>query len=234
MEINIVTLFPEMFSGVADSSILKIARDKGLVRIGVVNLRDFSTDKHRKVDAPPYGGGPGMVIQVEPVVRAVEHLRANGREESELVLLTPAGKTFDQSTAWDLSKRKGLILLCGHYEGFDERVREILQPRELSVGDFVLTGGEIPAMLVMDAVARLVPGVLGSPDSLNEESFTSGGLEYPHYTRPPEFRGRGVPEVLRGGDHRKVGEWRREQAEQRTQARRPDLLRPTKDEATGG
>jgi tRNA (guanine37-N1)-methyltransferase len=224
MLIDVVTLFPDMFSGVISQSILKLARDRGLLDIRITNLRDYSTDKHRKVDAPPYGGGPGMVIQVEPVVRAVDDLRKKGRRRSTLVLLTPSGRTFTQERARELSKKKGLILLCGHYEGFDERVRLMLKPEELSIGDFVMTGGEIPAMAVMDAVARLVPGVLGSADSLKEESFTSGGLEYPHYTRPADFRGRKVPEVLRGGDHRKIERWRRTQATRRTRARRPDLL----------
>jgi tRNA (guanine37-N1)-methyltransferase len=224
MRIDIVTLFPEMFSGVISQSILKIAREKRLVDIQVHNLRDYSTDKHRKVDAPPYGGGPGMVLQVEPVVRAVEDLRSRGRKRSSLVLLTPSGAKFTQATAQEWSKKKGLILLCGHYEGFDERIREILKPVEASIGDYVLTGGEIPAMVVMDAVARLVPGVLGSPESLKDESFSSGGLEYPHYTRPAEFRGRKVPEVLRGGDHQEIARWRRTQAARRTRRRRPDLL----------
>lgn len=224
MIVDVITLFPEMFSGVISQSILRIARDKGLVKIHIVNLRDFSTDKHRKVDAPPYGGGPGMVIQVEPVVRAVEHLRKNGRKHSTLVLLTPGGAPFTQERARELSKKKGLMLLCGHYEGFDERVRRILRPAEISIGDYVLTGGEIPAMAVLDAVARLVPGVLGSADSLNEESFSSGRLEYPQYTRPAEFRGRAVPEVLRGGNHREIARWRKARAEQRTRKRRPDLI----------
>jgi tRNA (guanine37-N1)-methyltransferase len=225
MLVDVITLFPEMFSGVVGSSIVKIAQEKGLVRVHVLNLRDFTADKHRKVDAPPYGGGPGMVIQVEPTVRAVEHLRTReGRKDARLILLTPAGRRFDQAAAWDLSKEKGLILLCGHYEGFDDRVRTLLRPDEISIGDFVLTGGEIPAMAVLDAVVRLVPGVLGSPDSLKEESFTSGGLEYPHYTRPPDFRGERVPEILLGGDHRKVDQWRRDQAQARTRERRPDLI----------
>ncbi len=225
MRIDVVTLFPEMFSGVISQSILKIAQEKNLVDIQVTNLRDFSTDKHHKVDSPPYGGGPGMVIQVEPVVRAVEHLRRNGRRQSTLVMMTPSGERFTQDRAWELSKKKGLILLCGHYEGFDERVREMLKPMEISIGDYVLTGGEIPAMTVVDAVARLVPGVLGSPESLKEESFTSGKLEYPQYTRPAEYRGKAVPGVLRGGNHQEIARWRKTQAERRTKKRRPDLLK---------
>lgn len=225
MRIDVVTLFPEMFSGVISQSILKIGRDKELVDIQITHLRDFSTDKHRKVDSPPYGGGPGMVIQVEPVVRAVEHLRKNGRKQSTLVLLTPSGRRFTQEVAWELSKKKGLILLCGHYEGFDERVRQMLKPEEISVGDYVLTGGEIPAMAVTDAVVRLMPGVLGSADSLKEESFSSGMLEYPQYTRPADYRGREVPGVLRSGNHQEIARWRKAQAEQRTRKRRPDLLK---------
>jgi len=226
LNVDVVTLFPEMFGGVVGSSILRIAQDKGLVRIQLVNLREFSADKHRKVDAPPYGGGPGMVIQVEPVLRAVDELRARpGHKGARLILLTPAGRRFDQAAAWELSKEKSLILLCGHYEGFDERVRTLLKPDEISIGDYVLTGGEIPAMALVDAVVRLVPGVLGSPESLKEESFTSGGLEYPHYTRPAEIRGERVPEILVSGNHAKVAEWRSEQAADRTRARRPDLAR---------
>lgn len=225
MLIDVVTLFPNMFAGVVGESILKIAQEKGLVRINLINLRDYTTDKHRKVDAPPFGGGPGMVIMVDPVVRCVEHLRGQGRRESELILLTPSGERYTQEIAWELSRKKGLILLCGHYEGFDERVREILHPREISIGDFVLTGGEVPAMAMVDSVVRLIPGVLGCPDSLKEESFTSGGLEYPHYTRPREYRGHSVPDVLLSGDHKKIAEWRRAQARSRTRARRPDLLK---------
>jgi len=221
--IDVVTLFPSMFSGVVGESILKRAQEQGQVKINLVNLRDFSKDKHRKVDAAPYGGGPGMVIMAEPVFDAVEDLRKNGREESFLVLLTPGGVRFDQTLAQELSKQKGLILLCGHYEGFDERVSQGLSPLEVSIGDYVLTGGEIPAMVLLDSVSRLLPGVLGSKDSLLEESFTSGSLEYPQYTRPQDVRGLKVPEVLVSGDHAKVAEWREEKSKERTEERRPDL-----------
>jgi tRNA (guanine37-N1)-methyltransferase len=223
MIIDVVTLFPEMLAGSVAASILRIAQEKELVRINLVNLRDHTTDKHRKVDAPSYGGGPGMVIQVEPVVRAIESLRAQGREDSRLVMLTPQGRRFDQAAARELSKEKGLILLCGHYEGFDERIRTILKPDEISIGDFVLTGGEVAALAVLDAVTRLVPGVLGDPDSTTEESFSSGRLEYPQYTRPPEFRGERVPDVLLSGDHARVAKWRQMQSVKRTRERRPDL-----------
>ncbi len=223
MIIDVVTLFPSMFSGVLGESILKRAQEHGQVKVNLLNLRDFSKDKHKKVDAAPYGGGPGMVIMAEPVFEAVEHLRKNGREESFLVLLTPGGVRYDQTLAQELSKQPGIILLCGHYEGFDERVSQGLSPLEVSIGDFVLTGGEVPAMVLLDSVVRLVPGVLGSQESLVEESFSSGALEYPQYTRPPEVRGMAVPEVLTSGDHGKVAEWREQKSQEKTRARRPDL-----------
>ncbi|MBV8879194.1 MAG: tRNA (guanosine(37)-N1)-methyltransferase TrmD [Planctomycetaceae bacterium] len=228
MIIDVVTLFPSMFSGVVGESILKRAQEGGQVKINLVNLRDYAKGKHKKVDDTPYGGGPGMVIMAEPVFDAVETLRKDGREESFLVLLTPGGVRFDQTLAQELSKQKGLILLCGHYEGFDERVSQGLSPLEVSIGDYVLTGGEIPAMVLLDSVTRLVPGVLGSKESLLEESFTSGALEYPQYTRPQEVRGLKVPEVLVSGDHGKVAEWREEKAKERTEERRPDLAEKKK------
>ena len=223
MRIDVVTLFPAMFAGVIGESILKIAREKGALDIRLVDLRDFTTDKHRKVDAPPFGGGPGMVIMADPVFRAVEHLRAHGAADSELVLLSPAGRKLDQRLARKLAKSKGLILLCGHYEGFDERVSEGLKPLEVSIGDYVLTGGELPAMVLLDAVGRLQPGVVGCAGSLEEESFSDGRLEYPQYTKPREYRGMVVPDVLVSGHHAKIAEWRRERADERTAARRPDL-----------
>jgi tRNA (guanine37-N1)-methyltransferase len=223
MIIDVVTLFPSMFQGVLGESILKRAQERGLVEVNLVHLRDFSKGKHKKVDAPPYGGGPGMVIMAEPVFEAVDHLRKSGREDSFLVLLTPGGVRYDQTLAQELSKQKGLILLCGHYEGFDERVSRGLSPLEVSIGDYVLTGGEVPAMVLLDSVVRLVPGVLGSEESLAQESFSSGSLEYPQYTRPQEVRGMKVPDVLVSGDHEKVTKWRQAQSEERTRARRPDL-----------
>jgi tRNA (guanine37-N1)-methyltransferase len=221
--IDVVTLFPSMFWGVLGESILRRAQEQGRARITLVNLRDFSRDRHKKVDAPPYGGGPGMVIMAEPVFEAVEALRKNGRGTSRLVLLTPGGVRFTQAVARELAQEEGLILLCGHYEGFDERVSRGLGPLEISIGDYVLTGGEVPAMVLLDAVVRLIPGVLGSAESLAEESFSAGRLEYPQYTRPPEFRGMAVPDVLLSGDHEKVARWREEQARMRTESRRPDL-----------
>ena len=223
MIIDVVTLFPQMFMGTLNESILKRAQADGHVQVNLVNLRDFSKDKHKKVDAPPYGGGPGMVIMADPVFEAVEHLRKNGREESFLVLLTPGGVRYDQTLAQELSKQPGLILLCGHYEGFDERVSQGLSPLEVSIGDYVLTGGELPAMVLLDSVVRQVPGVLGSQESLIQESFSSGTLEYPQYTRPSEIRGMNVPAVLLSGDHEKIADWREDQSEERTRTRRPDL-----------
>ena len=228
MIIDVVTLFPQMVAGALNESILKRAQADGHVQINLVGLRDFSKDKRKKVDAPPYGGGPGMVIMADPVIEAVEHLRKNGREESFLVLLTPGGVRYDQTLAQELSKQPGLILLCGHYEGFDERVSQGLSPLEVSIGDYVLTGGELPAMVLLDSVVRLVPGVLGSQDSLIQESFSSGNLEYPQYTRPSEVRGMNVPTVLLSGDHEKIADWRQEQSEERTRTRRPDLSKKVK------
>ena len=225
MRIDVVTLFPSMFEGDLRESILRIAQDKGLVEINLVNLRDFSTDKHHKVDAPPYGGGPGMVIMADPVFRAVERLRENGRANAKVVLLSPVGRKLTQRLAKSLAAEEGLVLLCGHYEGFDERVVEGLKPLEISIGDYVLTGGEVPAMVLLDAVARLVPGVLGSAESLEEESFGGGRLEYPHYTRPRVYRGMAVPEVLLSGHHAEIAKWRRDRSEGRTRERRPDLAR---------
>ncbi len=225
MRIDVVTLFPGMFGGVLGESILKIARGKGVVEVNLLNLRDFTLDKHRKVDAPPYGGGPGMVIQADPVFRAVEHLRGNGAERSALVLLSPAGKKLTQRLVAKLANEEGLILLCGHYEGFDERVVEGLKPLELSIGDYVLTGGELPAMVLIDAVTRLLPGAVGCAGSVEDESFAEGLLEHPHYTRPREYRGMAVPDVLLSGHHGNVEKWRRERRAERTEARRPDLAR---------
>jgi tRNA (guanine37-N1)-methyltransferase len=227
MRIDVVTLFPAMFRGVLGESILKIAQEKGAVDIRLVDLRDHTTDKHRKVDAPPFGGGPGMVIMADPVFRAVEHLRSTGAADSELVLLSPAGRKLDQRLARKLAAAPGLILLCGHYEGFDERVSEGLKPLEVSIGDYVLTGGELPAMVLIDAVARLLPGVVGCAASIDDESFTDGRLEYPQYTKPREYRGMAVPEVLVSGHHANIADWRRKRSEERTAERRPDLKKRT-------
>ena len=223
MRIDILTLFPGMFRGPFEESIIKRAVERGLLEIGVHNIRDFAPGRHRVTDDYPYGGGAGMVMKPEPVFAAVEAVR---RPSSRVILMTPQGRIFTQSVALGLSRLGHLVLLCGHYEGVDERVREHLVDDELSIGDYVLTGGELPAMVVVDAVARLVPGVLGAGESAVEESFAAGVLEYPHYTRPPEFRGWKVPQVLLSGNHARISRWRREQSLLRTLRRRPELLTP--------
>ncbi len=225
MRIDILTLFPEMFQNVLGESILKIAREKGLVSFHLHNIRDFSNDKHRCVDDKPYGGGAGMVMKPEPVFNAVEAVELLDDAAPTKILLTPQGETFNQGIADDLSKKARLMIICGHYEGFDERIRSGIDVLEISIGDYVLTGGEIPAMVVIDSVARLVPGVLGGDNSLQDESFVSRMLEYPQYTRPAEFRGMKVPEVLKSGHHSKIEEWKMKNAILRTQERRPDLLK---------
>jgi len=242
MRIDILTLFPEMFAGVLSSSILKRAKDKQIVAYYIHQLRDYTTDPHKKVDDRPFGGGPGMVLMCQPVIDAVAKIEAMDSERgigilpmspvipTTRVLLAPTGEKFTQKIAEELSKLPRLLLMAGHYEGFDERIHELLKPREISIGDFILSGGEIPAMTVLDAVVRLIPGVLGHDDSPHGESFSTadptiaGGLEYPHYTRPREFQGLSVPEVLLSGNHAAVESWRQEQARKRTAERRPDLL----------
>jgi tRNA (guanine37-N1)-methyltransferase len=204
---------------------LKIAREKELVSFHLHNIRDFSNDKHRCVDDKPYGGGAGMVMKPEPVFNAVEAVELLDDAASTKILLTPQGETFNQGIADDLSKKTRLMIICGRYEGFDERIRSGIDALEISIGDYVLTGGEIPAMVLVDSISRLVPGVLGGEDSLQDESFVNRMLEYPQYTRPAEFRGMKVPEVLKSGHHSKIEEWRMENAILRTQERRPDLLK---------
>jgi tRNA (guanine37-N1)-methyltransferase len=221
VKIDVVTIFPGMLAGPLDESILGRARAAGLVEVAVHDLRDYTTDRHRTTDDAPYGGGAGMVMRPEPLFSAVEALRT---PEADVVLLTPQGRVFSQAIARELSARKHLILLCGRYEGFDERVRAHLATDELSIGDYVLTGGELPALVVIDAVVRLLPGVLGSEESLAEESHATGLLEYPHFTRPPELRGWTVPDILLSGNHAAIARWRREQALLRTLRRRPELL----------
>ncbi len=224
LRFDIVTVFPEMFEGSFKESILRIAQEKHLVDIHVVNLRDFTKDRHRSTDDKPFGGGPGMVMKPEPIFECVRSIRKKS-PKARVILFSPSGKLFNQKAAWELSKKKHLILICGHYEGVDERVQEHLADEEISLGDFVLTGGEIPAMAVVDAVTRLIPGVLGNKDSLAHESFQEGLLEYPHYTRPRDYLGYEVPDILVSGNHDKVERWRREQALKRTRERRPDLLK---------
>ena len=225
MRIDILTLFPEMFQNVLGESMLKIASEKELVSFHLHNIRDFSNDKHRCVDDKPYGGGAGMVMKPEPVFNAVEAVELLDDAASTKILLTPQGETFNQGIADNLSKKTRLMIICGRYEGFDERIRSGIDALEISIGDYVLTGGEIPAMVVIDSISRLVPGVLGGDDSLQDESFVNRMLEYPQYTRPAEFRGMKVPEVLKSGHHSKIEEWRMENAILRTQERRPDLLK---------
>ncbi len=224
MRIDILTLFPEMFQNVLDESILKIAGEKKLVNFNLYNIRDFSNDKHKCVDDKPYGGGAGMVMKPEPVFNAVEAVEPMDNSVSTKILLTPQGETFNQGIADELSKKDRLMIICGRYEGYDERIRSGLDVIEISIGDYVLTGGEIPAMVIIDSVTRLVPGVLGGNNSLQDESFVNKMLEYPQYTRPSEFRGMKVPEVLTSGHHAKIDEWRMEKSILRTQKRRPDLL----------
>ena len=221
MKIDVLTLFPAMFAGPLDESIIMRARKKGLLDLKIHQLRDWTHDRHKTVDDKPFGGGPGMLMKPEPLFEAVESLK---RAETKVILLSPAGRKFDQSVARELAQKKDLLLVTGHYEGFDERVREGLADDELSIGDYVLTNGALPAMVVIDAVTRLLPGVLGDDASSTDESFSHGLLEYPQYTRPAEFRGMKVPEVLLNGNHAEIEKWRREQAKLRTRAQRPDLL----------
>jgi tRNA (guanine37-N1)-methyltransferase len=221
MRIDVVTLFPRMFEGPLGESMLRVARDKGLVDIQVVDLRAYTEGRHRVADDYPFGGGGGMVLKPEPLFRAVEALRAPG---TRVVLLCPQGPPLTQATAGRLATVSHLVLLCGHYEGVDERVRTHLVDEELSIGDYVLTGGELPALVVMDAVVRLLPGVLGDPVGPAQDSFAAARLDYPQYTRPADFRGLPVPEVLLSGDHERIARWRRQEALRRTAARRPDLL----------
>jgi tRNA (guanine37-N1)-methyltransferase len=221
MKIDVLTLFPAMFAGPLDESIIKRARDAGRLDLTIHNLRDYAHDRHRTVDDRPFGGGPGMLLKPEPLFEAVEALSGEG---TRVVLLSPAGRPFSQAIARELAGLNHLLLVSGHYEGFDERVREQLADDELSIGDYVLTNGALPAMVIVDAVTRLLPGVLGDEDSAREESFSQGLLEYPQYTRPAEFRGMKVPEVLLSGNHAEIARWRAEQARLRTKERRPDLL----------
>lgn len=220
LHIDIFTLFPGMFRGPFDESILKRAQERGLIEISIHNIRDVTTDRHHIVDDYPYGGGAGMVMKPEPIFAAVEAVYQGG----PIILLTPQGRLFNQRIAAELAREERLTFICGHYEGVDERVRCHLATDALSIGDYVLSGGELAAMVIVDAVCRLVPGVLGSASSTLEESYTSGLLEYPHYTRPPEFRGWRVPDVLLSGDHGAIARWRRKEALRRTRMLRPDLL----------
>jgi tRNA (guanine37-N1)-methyltransferase len=223
LRFDVITLFPEAFRSVLEASILGRALREGRVEVVLTNLRDFASDERGTVDDKPFGGGPGMVLLCEPVFRAVEAVRALDPRPGRLVLLTPQGERLTQPRVRQLAGQERLVLLCGHYEGFDERIRT-LADLELSIGDFVLTGGELPALVVIDAVMRLLPGALGAEDGTREESFESGLLEYPQYTRPREFRGMAVPDVLLSGHHAEIARWRAEEARRRTASRRADLL----------
>ncbi|MDH6369204.1 tRNA (guanine37-N1)-methyltransferase [Paenibacillus sp. PastF-3] len=236
MRIDVLTLFPEMCEGVFSTSILGKAREKGIVSLNAVNFRDFSGNKHNSVDDTPYGGGGGMVLKPDPIFNAVEHVLGTPNEEERngtdeevsvkprIILMCPQGKTYNQKIAEELAQEQHLIFICGHYEGYDERIREHLVTDELSMGDYVLTGGELPALTVIDSIVRLQPGALGNETSAISDSFSTGLLEYPHYTRPAEFRGWKVPDILLSGHHANIDIWRREQALLRTLERRPDLL----------
>jgi tRNA (guanine37-N1)-methyltransferase len=223
MQFDIFTLLPEVFPPYIDTSILKRARERGLINVRIHNIRDYSHDRHHTTDDTPYGGGGGMVMKPDPVFEAVESV-VGINPVCPVIMLTPQGRVFDQRVADELSRHERIALICGRYEGIDERIREHLASDEISVGDYVLTGGELPALLIVDAVSRLLPGVLGDPTGAVDDSHASGLLEYPHYTRPPEFRGWGVPETLLSGDHAKIEKWRREQSLLRTLKKRPDLI----------
>jgi len=224
MRFDILTLFPEIFPGYLGQSVLKRAIERGMIDVQLHNIRDWATDKHRTVDDRPFGGGPGMVLKVQPIVECVEAVRRLADDPGQLLMLTPQGRRLDQPKVEELAGRKRLVLLCGRYEGFDERVRQILEPEEISIGDFVLSGGEVAAMVIVDAVARLIPGVLGDEESSRQDSFSGDErlLEFSQYTRPREYRGLEVPEVLLSGDHEEIARWRKEQSLQRTRQRGQD------------
>ncbi|OEF98572.1 tRNA (guanosine(37)-N1)-methyltransferase TrmD [Desulfuribacillus alkaliarsenatis] len=222
MKIDVLTIFPEMFTGVLESSILKRASEKALVEFNTIDFREYATDKHKVVDDYPYGGGGGMVLKPEPIFNAIESLKT--AEKTRILLMCPQGTPYSQGKAEELSQEEHLVFICGHYEGYDERIRQQLVTDEISVGDYILTGGEIPAMVVIDSVVRLIPGVLGNQTSAVQDSFSTGLLEHPHYTRPSEFRNMKVPDVLIGGNHKLIEQWRRQQSLLRTAKRRPELL----------
>lgn len=228
MRIEIFTLFPAMFDGYLQESILKRAQAANLIAVGLHNIRDYTSDKHHVTDDTPYGGGGGMIMKPEPIFAAVETIlqlqTSNFKPQIPIILLSPTGRLFTQDVARELAAHERIALICGRYEGVDERVREHLATDEISIGDYVLTGGELPAMIMIDAVARHLPGVLGAENAVEEDSHAAGLLEGPHYTRPPEFRGWPVPEILQSGDHAKIARWRREQSLRRTWQLRPDLL----------
>jgi tRNA (guanine37-N1)-methyltransferase len=226
MRFDVLTLFPGLFQGFLDESLLRLAREKGLVDVHLWNIRDYSADKHHKVDDRPFGGGPGMVMMPEPVCDAVAAADAAAAPPARKILLTPQGRPYTQALARELAAEPRLLLVCGRYEGYDDRIRELLGAEEVSIGDYVLAGGEVPAMAVIESVTRLIPGALGDPESACFESFEGDTLDFPQYTRPRIFRGLAVPEVLISGDHERVRAWRTTVARERTRQRRPDLTRP--------
>jgi len=227
MRFDILTLFPEMFNGPFSDSMIKKARENGIIDINLIDIRDYTTDKHNTADDYPYGGGAGMVLKVEPIYYALADITEDFSQSTTNILLTPRGQKLDQSMVKDLSGKDRLVLICGHYEGIDERIRNNFVDQEVSIGDYVLTGGEIPAMVLVDAVARLLPGVLGHDESKKNDSFYNGILDYPHYTRPQEFKGMKVPEILLSGNHQLVDRWRKKEALKRTYLMRPDLIENT-------
>ncbi len=226
MEFDVFTLLPEVFPSYLETSIIKRARERNLINVRVHNIRDYTHDKHHMTDDTPYGGGGGMVMKPEPIFEAIETV-LGAEPNLPIILLTPQGRVFDQNVAQELSQHPRLAIICGRYEGFDERIREHLVTDEISIGDYVLTGGELPALILIDAIARLLPEVLGDPTGAQDDSHAMGLLEYPHYTRPPEFRGWKTPDILLSGDHAKIDKWRREQALLRTLKKRPDMLEKT-------
>jgi tRNA (guanine37-N1)-methyltransferase len=233
MRFDVLTLFPEIFSGYLSQSLLKLAVERGLVDVRLSNIRDWAQGRHKVVDDRPFGGGPGMILKVEPVVECVEAVQASDPDPGHLAMLTPQGRRLTQPVVEELARHKRLLLLCGRYEGFDDRVRQILKPDELSIGDFILGGGEVAAMVIIDAVIRLVPGVLGDEESAANDSFSGDKrlLEHDQFTRPREYRGLTVPEVLLGGNHEEIARWRLEQSLEKTAERRADLLDTQSDEA---
>lgn len=230
MNIHIVTAFPDVFAGPLNESIIKHAQEKKIVAIKCYDLRDFTSDKHRQIDDYPYGGGPGMILKAEPFFKAVAHIKeVESLNNPDIILMTPQGKTYNQHKAKELASKKDLILLCGHYKGVDERVREYLATEEISIGDYILSGGELAAMVIVDSVVRLLPGAIGDFDSAKSDSFENSLLDCPHYTRPENLNGMKVPEVLLSGHHAEIEKWRKEKSLQRTRDRRSDLLKITTD-----
>ncbi|HBF4080072.1 tRNA (guanosine(37)-N1)-methyltransferase TrmD [Clostridioides difficile] len=230
MRFHIMTLFPEIFNSYMDESIMKRAVEKGIIEVHIYNIRDFSDNKHKKVDDYPFGGGAGMVMTPQPIYDTYKHIiTTHNINNTSVIYLTPKGKVYNQSIAKQLSLKEDIILLCGHYEGIDERIIDLIVTDEISIGDYVLTGGELPALIMIDSISRLIPGVLNQEESFEEESFKDNLLEYPHYTRPRDFEGLKVPEVLLSGNHKKIDEWRREESIRITKERRFDLYKKSNE-----